>query len=83
MTRITRNEILLKDGTIHCQKCEARIMKVLTSIEGVLRVDIDGSNNKVCVNFNPDKLDSEHIEQILERIGFPIAMDPESQSENE
>ncbi len=69
---LSQTEFSIKQGTIHCQSCEERIRRTLSSINGVLKVEVDRVEHKVRISFIESKTDSATIRDTLEDLGYPV-----------
>ena len=59
----------LIDG-IKCSACAAKIEKVLSSQEGVLKVNLVVAKNVLTVAFDETKLNSDKIIETVENLGY-------------
>ena len=63
----------LIDG-IKCSACAAKIEKVLSSQEGVLKVNLVVAKNVLTVAFDETKLNSDKIIETVENLGYKASL---------
>jgi copper chaperone len=56
-----------------CGGCEKTINTALSEVDGILSVSASHQDSKVDVEFDPDKIDVESIEDAIEDAGFNVA----------
>ena len=65
-------ELKIKNNAVHCDSCEARIQKVLENKPGIIKTIADHTTQEVQLYFDEDQITLHDIEQILERLGYPV-----------
>ncbi len=66
---MTESVSILVSG-MKCGGCEATINKSLAAIDGVLSVKASFQDKKVDVEFDPDKVDLDTLEDVISDAGF-------------
>ena len=49
---------VIGDPKLHCESCEQRVTRVLTTLQGVQRVSADAASQQIEVLFDPGELQS-------------------------
>jgi len=65
-------ELKIKNNTIHCDSCEARIQKVLEDRSGIIKAIADHMTQEVQIYYDEDQITLRDIKQSLERLGYPV-----------
>lgn len=66
---------------MHCASCAANIEKRLKKREGVLEANVNLAVERASVSYDPDKVDPQEIENIIEDLGFKIKEDKDKTEE--
>lgn len=66
---------------LHCEGCANRVMRLLTSLQGVERARAQASNQRIEVQFDPALLDSNSIAERLRDAGYDTRPVPVTQTQ--
>ena len=58
---------------ISCEHCERTITGALSPVNGVRTVTVDIPTRQVRVEYDPDRVDVEHLQAILAEEDYPVA----------
>lgn len=55
-----------------CGGCESNIVEKLTALDGVISANADCKKNHVCVEFEPEKVEIDDLEEVIIAAGFGV-----------
>ncbi|MBN8735960.1 MAG: heavy-metal-associated domain-containing protein [Xanthomonadales bacterium] len=61
---------VIGDPKLHCESCEQRVTRVLTTLQGVQRVSADAASQQIEVLFDPGELAPAAIVERLALLGY-------------
>ncbi len=67
-------ETIIKVQNMKCEGCEARVIRVLSELEGIRHVEANYKEGTATIQSDVE-LDKEKLKEILEDIDFPIVED--------
>lgn len=59
--------------TVSCNHCKMTIEKALGALEGVGTVAVAVAEKTVTVVFDPERIGTERLEEVLDDEGYPVA----------
>jgi len=65
-------DLILKVPSMSCSHCENTIKSSLKKCNGIVDVNIDLKTKTVNVQFNPDEISINNIQQTIEDLGYNI-----------
>jgi copper chaperone CopZ len=57
---------------MHCHHCEAAIRKTLSSMSGVLEVEVDFNSSQASVLYNPQNVTVQQLVSAVTRAGYRV-----------
>ena len=72
MSDVTTEVIRLRKGAIHCEGCEATIVRNLSRVPGVQLVKASEAAQTVAVTWDPRVVSAEAVRAKLDEIGYPV-----------
>jgi len=64
--------IEIKIKKISCSGCAARIHRVLSSYDGIIRNSVDYMNGNVAVKFDEQKISDNKIKETINTVGLEV-----------
>lgn len=61
---------VIGDPRLHCESCEQRVVRVLTSLTGIRQVSADAASQRIEVLFDPAELEESAIVDRLGLLGY-------------
>jgi copper ion binding protein len=68
-------EITLKVEGMSCMHCVGRVEKALTSLDGVESAKVSLEEKEAKVEYDPDKVDIEKMEDAIGEAGYSVVRD--------
>jgi copper ion binding protein len=53
-----------------CMSCVANVKKTLTSIDGVIKVNVSLQDKNATIKYDPEKVTSEQMKKAINKIGY-------------
>jgi len=66
-------------GNMECAACSASVERVLKRLDGMRQVSVNLATEKAHVEYDPDQLSMEKIEQTIRKAGFTVMEDEQEQ----
>lgn len=79
----TQKQIELKITGMSCAACSAKIERKLSKTEGVLNAAVNLATEKASISFEPSKLKTSDITQIIENLGYKAELAEEVSKDTE
>ncbi len=57
-------------GNVHCTSCEAKVVKLLTAMNGIEKVSVNVLRKNMLVNFDSEKIQVSDIVSTMEKAGY-------------
>ena len=68
MTNITKT--ILKIQGMHCASCAVTIENALKKEKSIFKVNVNFASEKISLEFNPEKIEIEKIQKIIQELGY-------------
>jgi copper chaperone len=65
--------VVLNVPDISCEHCERTIREALAPVQGIQGLDVNISAKQVRVTFDESQVATEHMKDILQQEGYPVA----------
>ncbi len=69
---MAQNAVVLSVEGMSCNHCKASVEKALKTLEGVEKAQVDLQKAEVEVEFNPDKITKEELQDAIRTAGYEI-----------
>ncbi len=65
-----------------CGSCAARIQKTLSKQDGVADAEVNYATGRATVAFDPSQVDTEHLQQVVDRLGYRLSPVADAESDD-
>lgn len=68
---------------MHCASCVGVIERSLKKVDGIIDANVNLATEKATVNFNPEKVNDEHLSLAVANVGYKAMLNEENLSEDQ